>query len=219
MREIYELRLLLRSIAILSKGYLPPQLFSPTDLVKISIEALHMMQKRHPDYLLAIPQATSYYNMRLTTFGIDDEERLVMCFPIFVKDFNREAFTLYQIETVPVAIVDTNLETDSYSQALVNKPYITTNADHYIRLVMEELFMYKQIKQIYFCKEIFLVKHKTKQSCESTLFYNLSSTLIKQNCEFKYMYNTTMISALLDGGSQIMLENMFPDKRLICTYD
>ena len=30
---IYELRLLLRSIAILSKGYLPPQLFSPTDLV------------------------------------------------------------------------------------------------------------------------------------------------------------------------------------------
>ena len=216
---IYELRLLLRSIAILSKGYLPPQLFSPTDLVKISVEALHMIQKKHPDYVLAIPQATSYYDMRLVTFGIDDEERLVVCFPIFVKDFNREAFTLYQIETVPVPIVDTNLEADSYSKALVNKPYIATNADYYIQLEMEELFMCKQIKQIYFCEEIFLVKHKTKHSCESALFYNLSSTLIKQNCDFKYMYNTTVIPAVLDGGSQIVLANMLPEKRLICTYD
>ena len=71
--------------------------------------------------------------MRLVTFGIDDEERLVVCFPISVKDFNREAFTLYQIETVPVPIVDTNFEADSYSEALVNKPYIATNADYYIQ--------------------------------------------------------------------------------------
>ena len=104
---IAEIRLLLRSIAILSKGYLPPQLFSPTDLVKTSLTALSMIQKRHPDYVLAIPHSSSYYNMRLATFGIDDEDRLVVCFPIFVKDFSREAYTLYQIETVPVPIVDT----------------------------------------------------------------------------------------------------------------
>ena len=111
---IAEIRLLMRSIAILSKGYLPPQLFSPTDLVKISLSALSMIQKRHPDYVLAIPHSSSYYDMRLATFGIDDEDRLVVCFPIFVKDFSREAFTLYQIETVPVPIVDTNLEANSY---------------------------------------------------------------------------------------------------------
>ena len=46
---IYEMRLLLKSIAILSKGYLAPQLFSPTHLVKISVEALHMIQKKHLD--------------------------------------------------------------------------------------------------------------------------------------------------------------------------
>ena len=216
---IAEVRLLLRSIATLSKGYLPPQLFSPTDLVKISLSALKMIQKRHPDYILAIPQASSYYDMRLVTFGVDEENRLVVCFPIFVKDFSREAFTLYQIETVPVPIVDNNLEADSYSQALVNKPYIATNDDYYIQLVMEELFMCKQIKQIYFCEEIFLVKHKTKHSCESALFYNLSSTLIKQNCNFKYMFNTSVIPTVLDGGSHIVLANMLPEKRLICTYD
>ena len=178
---IHELRLLLRSIATLSKGYLPPQLFSPTDLVKNSMAALKMVQKRHPDYVLAIPQASSYYDMRLVIFGIDELDRLVVCFPIFVKDFSRESMTLYQIETVPVPIVDENLEANSYSQVLINKPYIATNDDYYIQLVMEELFMCKEIKQIYFCEELFLVKHKTKHSCESAIFYDcqvLSSSTI-----------------------------------------
>ena len=98
--------------------------------------------------------------MRLVTFGIDELDRLVVCFPIFVKDFSRESMTLYQIETVPVPIVDENLEANSYSQVLINKPYIATNDDYYIQLVMEELFMCKQIKQIYFCEELFLVNTK-----------------------------------------------------------
>ena len=118
---INELRLLLRSIAILSKGYLPPQLFSPTDIVRISQAALDMVKQGHPDYVLAIPQASSYYNMRLVTFGIDEDDRLVVCFPIFVKDFSRKSMTLYQIETVPVPIVDTNLEANSYSQANIKE--------------------------------------------------------------------------------------------------
>ena len=87
---IYEIEIIVKKHCNTKQRYHPPQLFSPTDLVKISVEALHMIQKKHPDYVLAIPEATSYYDMRLVTFGIDDEERLVVCFPIFVKDFNRE---------------------------------------------------------------------------------------------------------------------------------
>ena len=131
---ISELRLLLRSIAILSRGYLPPQLFSPTDIVRISQAALSMIKNKHPDYVLAIPQASSYYDMRLVTFGIDEDDRLVVCFLIFVKDFSRKSMTLYQIETVPVPILDTNEEANSYSQAVINKPYIATNNDYYIQL-------------------------------------------------------------------------------------
>ena len=216
---INELRLLLRSIAILSRGYLPPQLFSPTDIVRISQAALSMIKNKHPDYVLAIPQASSYYDMRLVTFGIDENDRLVVCFPIFVKDFSRKSMTLYQIETVPVPILDTNVEASSYSQAVINKPYIATNNDYYIQLEIEELFMCKQIKHIYFCEELFLVKHKTKHSCESALFYDLKSALVKQNCQFKYFYNTTVIPSVLDGGSEIVLANMLNEKRLICTYD
>ena len=98
-----------------------------------------MIKNKHPDYVLTIPQASSYYDMRLVTFRIDEDDRLV--------------------ETVPVPILDTNEEANSYSQAVINKPYIATNNDYYIQLEIEELFMCKQIKHIYFCEELFLVKH------------------------------------------------------------
>ena len=88
---INELRLLLRSIAILSRGYLPPQLFSPTDIVRISQAALSMIKIKHPDYVLAIPQASSYYNMRLVTFGIDENDRLGL-FSNFCQRFQQKIY-------------------------------------------------------------------------------------------------------------------------------
>ena len=54
--------------------------------------------------------------MRLVTFGRDDQDRLVICFPIFIKNFNKEPMTLHQIETVKVPIVNTNQKADSYTE-------------------------------------------------------------------------------------------------------
>ena len=71
---VTEVKLLLGSIAILSKGYLPPQLFPPTTLVDISQRAITMIKQRNPDYVLALPRITDYYDMRLVTFGLDDQK-------------------------------------------------------------------------------------------------------------------------------------------------
>ena len=74
--------------------------------------------------------------------------------------------------------------------------------------------MCKQILHSYYCEELFLVKHKSKHSCESAIYYNLS----KEVCSFKYFYNTTVMLSVLDGGPQILLANILTPKRLICTY-
>ena len=214
-----ELKLLLRSIAILSKGYLPAHLFPPTTLVEISQKAIAMVKVKNPDYVLALPHITDYYDMRLVTFGLDDLDRLVICFPIFIKDFKKEPMTLYQIETVKVPIQDSNQEADSYTEVTVTKPYLASNNEYYIQLVLPELVMCKKIRHTFYCEELFLVKHKTKHSCESAIFYNLTRETILQNCDFKYFYNTTVLPTVLDGGTHILLANMLNDKRLICSYD
>ena len=124
------MNLLLRSIAILSKGYLPPQLFPPTTLVKISQKAIAMIKTKNPDYVLALAHITDYYDMRLVAFGLDDQGKLVICFPIFIKEYQKEPMTLYQIETVKVPITDTNTEADSYTETAITKPYLTSNKEY-----------------------------------------------------------------------------------------
>ena len=46
--------------------------------------------------------------MKLVTFGIDDKRNLIVQFPVFVHPQNQQHLTLYQLETVPVPIIDRN---------------------------------------------------------------------------------------------------------------
>ena len=62
-----------------------------------------------------------------------------------------------------------------------------------------------------------MVKHKSKCSCESAIYFNLNVETIKENCKFKFYYNKTDItSTLLDGGNEIILVNWPNDKHIIC---
>ena len=65
--------------------------------------------------------------MKLVTFGIDKKRNLIIQFPIFVHPYTQQPLTLYQIEMVPVPIVDINTKANSYMEILVKKSYIALN--------------------------------------------------------------------------------------------
>ena len=206
---------LLDSIGILSTGHLPPLLFLPTVLQNITANAIEMVHKTHPDYALSIEHITEYYDMKLATFGLDSDGSMVVAFPGFVKDHASEPKTLYEIETVKVPIPNQNKEANSYSEVKYSKPYLAINNDYYIQLRIQELCMCKQIRHMYYCEELFLIKHKSRYSCESAIFYNLTADVVYSVCQFDYFYNTTVPPSMLDGGSTILLANMLSPKRLI----
>ena len=151
-------------------------------------------KKKNPDYVLTIKHVTEYYDMKMVTFGVNDSEELVVAFPVFVQDHTRESMTLYELETVKVPITDTNLAANSYTEVETSKPYIAFNNDYYIQLHILVLCMCKQIWHSYYYEELFLVKHKSKHSCESAIYYNLSKEVINEYCSFKYFYNTTIMA-------------------------
>ena len=67
-----------------------------------------------------------------------------------------------------------------------------------------------------FIVKFFLVKHKTKYSCESAIYFNLGTDIIKENCNFRFYYNKTdIIPTVLDGGNEIILANWPNDKHTI----
>ena len=65
-----------------------------------------------------------------------------------------------------------------------------------------------------------MVKHKSKYSCKSAIYFNLNSEAIKENCKFKFCYNKTdIIPTVLDGGNEIILANWPSDKHIICNIN
>ena len=120
---------IIRGISTLSKGHLPPSLIHNfTETVKQELIA------SVPGYTLALDYISQYYDMELATFGIDRTKSLVVAFPVLIKPIKAKHLTLYEIETVPVPITDTDAVADSYSEVQISKPYIATTDNHYIQL-------------------------------------------------------------------------------------
>ena len=128
------------------------------------MNAIDLVCRSHPDYVLAIDHITEYYDMKLATFSVDAEGNMIVASPDFVKDHTSKPKTLYEIETVKVPIPDHNKAADSYSEVKYNKPYLAINDKYYIQLCIQELRMCKQIRHTYYCEELFLIKHKSKHN-------------------------------------------------------
>ena len=72
--------------------------------------------------------------MQLVTFGVDKDMNLVIQFPVFIQPYAQKALILYQLETVPVPILDKNTKAHSYTHLQVIKPYIALNSEKCIFL-------------------------------------------------------------------------------------
>ena len=68
---------------------------------------------KNKDYDLVIKRLYLYYDMKLVTFCIDDQRNLTVQFPVFVHPQGQQHLILYQLETVPVPIVDKNKQEQS----------------------------------------------------------------------------------------------------------
>ena len=90
----------------------------------------------------------------------------------------------------------------------------------YVSIWQQELTASKRIGYEFYCKELFVVKHKSKYSCESAIYFNLDAETIKEKCKFKFFYNKTDFTpTVLDGENEITLSNWPIDKHIICNIN
>ena len=103
------------AIRIVSKGYLPISLLPPSKLAKILQEMKQVLLKTSKYYGLVIKEMYKYYDKKLVMFGIDHDRNLIIQFPVFVQPYMQKPLTLYQVETIPLPILDMNERADSYT--------------------------------------------------------------------------------------------------------
>ena len=125
---IEKVQKLVKGIATLSKGYLPPKLSPPPSFLREISECMALeLHKDHHSYKLAFPHESTYYDMKLATFSLDRYFNLIVTFPIFIVPYNHQPLSLYEIETVPVPIEDQDQEASSFSELMVQKPYFAAS--------------------------------------------------------------------------------------------
>ena len=208
------------AIKILVKGYLPNTLIKPDKLQEILTEVKNSLHITNPDYTLVLERLHLYYDMQLITFGIDKDINLIIQFLVFIQPYTQKPLVLHQLETVSVPILDRNNEAQSYTHLQVRKPYITLHLETYNSLRHQELWSCKRIGHEFYCKELFIVKHKSSYSCESAIYFNLTTDIIKNNCNFDFYFNKTDVTpTVLDGGDEIVLAKWPNDKHIICNVN
>ena len=96
---------------IRAKGYLHILLITPLKLKEILHEVKIAIIKTNPDYDIVLDRLHLYYDMKLVIFGNDKERNLIIQFPIFIQPHTHQPLILYQIENIPVPIIDQNKHT------------------------------------------------------------------------------------------------------------
>ena len=124
---ITQLCIYAKAVRILAKGYLPILLITPYKLQEIINSVKETLNRSNPDYDILIKRLYLYYNMKLVTYGIDQERNLIIQFPIFVQPYTQQPLISYQLETVPVPIIDQNPNVQSYTELRIKKPNIALN--------------------------------------------------------------------------------------------
>ena len=217
-RFLEQLKMYAKATRILSKGYLPISLLSPSKLERILNEVRAAFLKTNKDYDLVLTHFYLFYDVKLVTFGIDEERNLIIQFPVFIQPYTQTRLVMYQIEMVPIPVLDKNEQVQLYTQLKINKPYIALNPETYITLCTQELDTCKRIWYEYYCEVLFVVKSKSRYSCASAIYFNLAPEIIEENCEFDFYFNKSNIkSAVLDGGHQIILANWPSYKMIMCS--
>ena len=157
--------------------------------------------------------------MKLVTIGIDQDNNLIIQFPMFVQPCMQTKLTLCQVEMVSMPILGADDNAQSYTQLEVEKPCIAMNREMYVSLCLQGLGAFKRVGYEHFCGELFVVGSKHGYGCAGAVYFYLEEE-IKQNCEFEFYFNkTSIMSSVLDGGHQIVLANWPNYKRIICTLN
>ena len=105
-------------------------------------------------------------------------------------------------------------------EILVKKPYIALNLETYINILQQELATCKRIGYEFYCKELFVLRHKFIYSCESAIYFDLDTDIIKKNCDFIFYYNKWDITlAVLNDGNEIILANWPNNKHIVCNIN
>ena len=145
--------------------------------------------------------------------------------PLFIKPRLQEPLVLFNIKSIPVpfhvneALVDENENKYTYTQVPTTTEILAMSNDTNINLDYKELNQCIKFSILYFCEQLFLMKHTSEHTCERAIYHNESPDIIKDKCKIQYYPDLNPEPAILDAGNYLLLGNLPLPWTIICNHN
>ena len=114
-------------------------------------------------------------------------------------------------------MVDKTENENAYTQIIPDTEMIAMNRDTYINIDQSELKQCIKFSVLYFCEQIFLMKHTSEHTCETAIYHEQSPDLIKDKCNIQYHPELNPTLQILDAGKHILLGNIPEPWSVVCS--
>ena len=221
-QTISELDHLLDALDNLSNNLLSHSVIAPNVLKSLLDHVKEQLSEKYPDYELIIDEVHQYYNLPLISFDYQ-EGILGIQIPLSIKPRLQEPLVLFNIKSIPVpfhvneALVDENESKYTYTQVPTTTEILAMSSDTNINLDYKELGQCIKFSILYFCEQLFIMKHTSEHTCESAIYHNESPDIIKDKCDIQYYPDPE--PAILDAGNYLLLGNLPLPWTIICNHN
>ena len=82
------------------------------------------------------------------------------------------------------------------------------SSDTYINLNHNLLTQCVKFSVVYFCEQLYLVKHNSEHTCESAIYHHKGPEIIRDKCDIQYFPNLNPEPTILDVGKHLLLGNL-----------
>ena len=107
----------------------------------------------------------------------------------------------------------------TYTQVPSTTEILAMSSDTNINLDHKELSQCIKFSILYFCEQLFLMKHTSEHTCESPIYHNESPDIIKDKCDIQYYPDLNPEPAILDAGNYLLLGNLPLPWTIICNHN
>ena len=210
-------------IDILSTGKLTNTMITPRQLKNMLNYVQFDLLKHYPEYRLAFPHLSYYYNKaRLEVTRVNN--RILVQIPVYIKHYRQGTLDLFRVKTVPVPYnieqqYPLEKELNPYTYIQPKHEYWAMNENMYLGLEAGDLAGCELVASTYYCETMYLVTHRSEHSCESAIYFDAPPEEILNKCEVQYIHEFKPQPTVFDTGDLVLLAGIPGPWEIICSKE
>ena len=201
----------------LGTGHLTFQVLDPTELTRFLDAITKQLHKERSSFQLAFNHTYQYYAEPMVTFS-NTHDQLLFNIPVLMCLTDQKDLTLYSIDTVPMPFDTETLDGDNDEYTFINNsyPYMAVNKENYIPLDERQLRLCNKMGATYYCKNSYVLRHRSEHTCESAIYYRTDPKTIMKHCRAMFASRQNFPPKVLDAGETMILFNLPKPWILVC---